>query len=179
MYYDKTTNRWIFCGLSQLNPDCYQNLVLLLESPHKDEYSNFSVPLRPAKGLTGTKINNKFGMKINQNQGQCAKFKNKSIIYKVFLVNAIQYQTSCYNTLSKLNGYQQNWRVIRNCVFKKMWENQPSNLQQNLNDRITSINPSVLINCVTGGKNKYGLKNLVSQGLKRTPDFSLSHPSSW
>lgn len=51
----------VFCGLNQLNFSKSQNMVLLLESPHKDEFSSIGVPLKPASGITGTKINTKFG----------------------------------------------------------------------------------------------------------------------
>lgn len=36
LYYN---NGWVFCGLNQTTPSRCDNLVLILESPHKDEFS--------------------------------------------------------------------------------------------------------------------------------------------
>lgn len=53
LYYNATINDWVFCGLNQITPSRYDNLILILESPHKDEFSPTGIPLRPANGITG------------------------------------------------------------------------------------------------------------------------------
>ena len=185
LYYKN--QEWVFCGLNQLSVKAHENFVLLLESPHKDEFDSCGNPLRPANGITGTKINNLLGKEITnhliKNPGTHAL--NQKTIYKVFLVNAIQYQTSCYNKLNNKKGYKDNWRTIRNAVFKALWNDQLINLPKNLTNRIKSLGASIVVECITGGMNKNGqpcgLKKVVLNGLPQTMtiSFSLNHPSSW
>ena len=113
-------NQWVFYGLSQITPKAFEKMAIVLESPHKDEFSSTGVPIRPANGITGSKINLLLAQVINN---RSPKGINKSIIYKVYLVNSIQYQTSCYQALHNYPDYNANWHTIRNCVFKALWNN--------------------------------------------------------
>ena len=167
-------NQWVFCGLSQINPATFEKLALVLESPHKNEFSPAGIPLRPANGTTGNKINNLLADVINNRPPSGI---NQKIIYKVYLINAIQYQTSCYQTLHAFSNYKNNWHTIRNNVFKALWNNKNLNIQQDLKNRINVISPSVIMNCVTGGKSHAGLKRLVELVIKSNNLYP--HPSTW
>lgn len=68
LYYDNFYKTWVFCGLQQKSVKNCDNLVLLLESPHKAEYDLYGNPLRPANGTTGTKINDLFAKQANNNK---------------------------------------------------------------------------------------------------------------
>lgn len=185
LYYKN--QEWAFCGLSQLSVKAYENFVLLLESPHKDEFDSRGNPLRPANGITETKINNLLGKEITNHliKNPSIHVLNQKTVYKVFLVNAIQYQTSCYNALNNQQGYKDNWRTIRNAVFKALWNDRTINLPSNLTNRIKNLKASIVVECITGGMNKNGqpcgLKKVVLNGLPTaiTISFSLKHPSSW
>lgn len=188
LYFDLKNNNWVFCGMFQkkisaiCNINKIENLVLLLESPHKDEYDIYGNPLRPANGRTGTNINNLFAKQINNNNLKINTFQN-NIAYRVWIVNAIQYQTSGYNQLHNIRMYNQSWRIVRNNVFKALWNNEKKfNLQADLVRRLNQIAPSIIINCVTGGKNKNGLKMLVENVLYNHNLKSSAlyyHPSCW
>lgn len=188
LYFDSKNNKWVFCGIFQkkLSAISYikkiENLVLLLESPHKDEYDIYGNPLRPANGITGTNINNLFAKQINNNNLIINTLQN-NIAYRVWIVNAIQYQTSGYNQLHNIRMYNQSWRIVRNNVFKALWNNEAIfNLQADLVYRLNQIAPSIIINCVTGGKNKNGLRMLVENGLQNHNLISSAlyyHPSYW
>lgn len=189
LYFDLKNNKWVFCGLLQkkLNSINYinkiENLVLLLESPHKDEYDVYGNPLRPANGRTGTNINNLFAKQINNNNLIINTLQN-NIAYRVWIVNAIQYQTSGFNQLQALGKiYNQSWRIVRNNVFKTLWKKETIfNLQADLVHRLNQIAPSIIINCITGGKNKNGLRMLVEDGLRNNNLISSAlyyHPSYW
>lgn len=167
-------SQWVFYGLSQITPKAFEKMVIVLESPHKDEFSPAGVPIRPANGVTGSKINLRLDKIINN---RSPNGMNKSIIYKVYLVNSIQYQTSCYQALHNYPDYNANWHTIRNCVFKALWNNGYLSLQQDLTNRINLINPSVIMNCVTGGKAKSGLQSLVEKVVNSKNLYP--HPSAW
>lgn len=185
LYFDSKNNKWVFCGLFQkkLSSNKIENLVLLLESPHKDEYDIYGNPLRPANGRTGTNINNLFAKQINNNNLKINILQN-NIVYRVWIVNAIQYQTSGFNQLQVLGTiYNQSWRIVRNNVFEALWNNETIfHLQEDLVGRLNQISASIIINCVTGGKNKNGLKMLVENVLKNHNLKSSAlyyHPSCW
>ena len=76
--------QWVFYGLSQIAAKAFEKMVIVLESPHKDEFSSAGVPIRPANGVTGSKINLRLDKIINN---RLPSGMNKSIIYKVYLVN--------------------------------------------------------------------------------------------
>lgn len=188
LYFDLKNNNWVFCGMFQkkisaiCNINKIENLVLLLESPHKDEYDIYGNPLRPANGRTGTNINNLFAKQINNNNLIINTLQN-NIAYRVWIVNAIQYQTSGYNQLHNIRMYNQSWRIVRNNVFKALWNNEKKfHLQADLVHRLNQINASIVVNCVTGGKNKNGLRMLVENGLQNhnlIPSALYYHPSYW
>ena len=62
-YLVYVNSNWSFVGPTQYsiqyNNETIKKLALVLESPHKDEYDNNFVPLRPANGKTGNSINTK------------------------------------------------------------------------------------------------------------------------
>lgn len=167
-------SQWVFYGLSQITPKAFEKMVIVLESPHKDEFSSMGVPIRPANGVTGSKINLLLAQIVNNSPPNGI---SQSIIYKVYLVNSIQYQTSCYQALHNYPDYNANWHTIRNYVFKALWNNGNFSLQQDLRNRINLINPSVIMNCVTGGKANSSLRSIVEKVVKSNNLYS--HPSAW
>lgn len=142
-----------------------QRLVLLLESPHKDEYHN-NQPIRPANGATGAKI--KAFISNRANNWPLSTLND----YEVLLVNAIQYQTSCYKLLGK------KWdRTNRNHVFKLLFYN--FNLKNDLKNRLNTYKADYIINCVTKT-----LKNDVQEFLENSFKNYCKlckdeHPSAW
>jgi len=175
LYFNIATSSWVFCGRQQNKFNYFKNLVIVLESPHKDEYSSQGIPLRPVNGITGLKINNKLADIINSKPPVGI---NQNDVYCVWLVNAIQYQTSCHFQLSSFVGYSKIWHTLRNQVFKHLWKNESSyHLQQNLIARIGLIKPTLIMNCVTGGKAPNGLRSMVE--LVINSGNTYKHPSSW
>lgn len=167
-------SQWVFYGLYQITPKAFEKMVIVLESPHKDEFSSMGVPIRPANGVTGSKINLLLAQIVNNRPPNGI---SQSIIYEVYLVNAIQYQTSCYQALHNYSDYNANWHTIRNYVFKALWNTGNLSLQQDLRNRINLINPSVIMNCVTGGKAKNGLRSIVEKVVNSKNLYP--HPSAW
>lgn len=148
-----------------------KRIALILESPHKLEYDHSSSPpspIKPAQGSTGARIN-KYITHYCTGWGLCSKY-----VYEVNLMNAIQYQTSCYNELILHNPSYEMCHPLRNRVFKLLWKSKANNLIT----RITKYKPDVIVNACTGGKAKYGLRNLVDSSIT-APHFIENHPSTW
>ncbi len=151
-----------------------KHIVLLLESPHKDEYDENLNPLAPALGDTGTKLTNMLHHVFNLNKEKLNLIENE---YRIILVNPIQYQTSLNylfeNPNEKIN------KSLRNKVWKKIWENEE--IKKDFLNRILKLNPSIIFNGCTKE-----LKSSVNEDLKKISTelnnckiFQIHHPSSW
>lgn len=121
-----------------------KTIVLILESPHKDEYddSKSSITPAPALGRTGSNLDNKFVCKINEfikNNTKRVEIKNG--VYNIILMNAVQYQ--CSMGLVPLNT------TVRNALFLQMWFN--GKVRKNFTKRLNKYAPDVVINCCTNG----------------------------
>ena len=159
-------------------------IVLVLESPHTEEFDEDRC-LGPAIGTTGDGIKNillgnlaKF-IFINDLLDYGSYFKTSSEIteglYKLLIVNAVQYQCSLGNLEDDASKRQRN-KIFKN-FFKKA-------AQEDFKKRLKIYNPKIIINCCTGGHygEVDGLQKLVQEVID-SGDFSAlkligSHPSS-
>lgn len=115
-------------------------LCIVLESPHNKEFEADGIPLGPARGITGTKLENNLDDKLE-------KFNknNNGILngrYKVILMNAIQYKCSL--------GV--DTRYYRDRVWLNLWFN---GLRGDFEDRIDNYNPDIVLNLCTKGNHLY------------------------
>lgn len=165
---------WNFIGVNQYG--AYQSkkqckrLALILESPHKDEYSDNHVPLRPANGKTGNSINKKLSSR--------GFLHNLEIEfdYQVLIMNPIQVQCSCYHQF-KIHGFvstSQTTNKVFRCLFNKKKGNQRDGFIQ----RLVQYNPDFVLNCST-----YGVKSIIetaiNEALTHYSDGQDVHPSIW
>lgn len=128
-----------------------KSILLLLESPHKDEYQQNSksknssiIPIRPANGRTGKTIETKIKNR------PWLSYLNKQDVYQIFILNSIQYQCSCYNYIQNLLKIDPH---LRDEVFKLFWNwnvNDTYIFQKCLIKRISSCNPNLIVNACTG-----------------------------
>ena len=160
-------------------------IILILESPHKDEYkvkrcskdSNCSyrdsIRPAPARGATGKNIK-----RYLPEIFACEEFKG----YKVALVNPIQYQCSLGNL--KLG--------LKDEIFRVLMSMKRSLYLSCFNERIRFIyNPAhdLVINCCTSGedgRNKDIIWNCLdsliyekNDSYPRYPVLSMKHPCCW
>lgn len=161
----------------------FKNIVIVLESPHRNEYDEKGEPLRPAMGTAGVNLKSKLIGIMNRN-GELKKVLNKET-YNLWLVNAVQYQCSF--------GLKPIQKEMRNFVFRVLWKE----LKEDFLIRLKNLEPIVVINLCTGGKKVIedilGNKNsslsetplnlLVHKAIKEIFDNKLlylygSHPSS-
>lgn len=174
-YLVYVNSNWVFIGISQIQQFktfIIKKLALILESPHKDEFDQYNNPLRPANGKTGHKINNKIC-----SRSSITSLLNTTFAYEVYLINPIQYQTSCYCVLG--SSYS---RANTNEVFRKMFSKKGFNLRKNFISRLKKYNPNIIINCCTSSG---GLKKTVEVAIKEAVNINNSnytfdyHPSVW
>lgn len=148
------------------------NILFILESPHKDEYCKGCFnPLAPANGKTGERFLSRF-----KDIALPIIISRLNILekYSICFVNPVPFQTSLY-FIHKKNDI--NTR-IRNNVWKKLYRSNIGNCEAGFKSRIQSYSPKIIINCCTTE-----LKGEVEDTLKKTipivPRFERKHPSSW
>lgn len=152
-------------------------LAIMLESPHKNEYKNeYSMPACGKTGYNLYKFLPKYLNCINSTLESKDESKGigyidiKSGIYRVLLINAIQYQCSLGQ---KIKSY-------RNKVVEKMWANDI--VKKDFESRIASYKLNIVINCCTScdlnlrKKVQESINNVVS---KEVVMFHAYHPCKW
>jgi len=146
-------------ALVESRPSDIKCVVMILESPHIDEFSN---SLGPAKGQTGKLMRANF-LKVKG----LSEYINNGLI----LMNAVQNQCSLG---SSTNCY-------RDDVFATAWKNgAKENFIRRLN--ATFQTGDVIVNCCTKGNMKNNeLRRLVQQSIPSDKGEVLrrTHPSSW
>lgn len=144
-------------------------IILILESPHKDEYDYTPnlTPKAPAQGVTGTQICEKFEKIINNHLDE---LELKDTEYRILIINPIPYQTSLYYCHQK--GLIKN---IRDFVWETLWEN--GGYKSDFINILTNIEPDVVINACTKD-----FKNNIDEilvGIQIGKKCQVNHPSSW
>ncbi len=138
-------------------------VILILESPHTDEFVGEPAP---AKGKTG---------KLIRDHIETMQCFQRYLDYGLILMNAVPYQCSI--------GYPTSW--FRDAIFRKAWGSEGSELFVR---RLTAymLVGDVVANCCTRGSpsnEEPELRALVQLRLKEAfPELEpmrRTHPSSW
>ena len=159
-------------------------LVVVVESPHRDEYynTNLSCPIAAAQGDTsgGTGFGIKCHLSQIVNRIAC-NIPNMENEYRVIIANPIPWQASLAS-LHEGSPRKSPWKNLRDAVWKTLWN--IGAVKCDFLTRLNNYNPSIVVNACTGGKGKYGLNAIVDQTIcdvvpdacrrPRTP-----HPSVW
>lgn len=166
-------------------------ILIVLESPHKDEFEtvkyNIDKPM-PAMATTGDKLCELLPKYINRiNSTFEDEYISKGMgymdmpsgIYRVLLVNSIQYQCSLGEGTKK----------YRNEIFNAMWMDET--VRENFAKRISLNNIKVVINSSTSGKNGNKFKageETIRKKVQNAIDLVVNddviiyhslHPSCW
>jgi hypothetical protein len=165
-----------FAEKPALNIPNSNKCLLIIESPHKDEYiqdGSFQ-PISPAQGKTGNNINNKFQEAFNKYISREANHHT----YQLVICNPVQLQSSLHYIHNKsLKG---PCLTLRNNVWK--WLFLEFGWQDNFINRLHVYNPKIIINACTSR-----LRDLVSKALLENvsyfPESKIykcsHHPSAW
>ena len=154
----------------------FKRVVLILESPHKDEFNigNVSNPVNgPAYGKTGRNLN-KFLAGILQRYASECGINEYEGFYDVILVNAVQFQCSL----------GENPRKHRDKTFWECWlcKDVRDDFMERVKKAINNFpENAIVINCCTKGgtsRSNQSLVNIVLEDMGLT-FFESTHPSSW
>jgi radical SAM protein with 4Fe4S-binding SPASM domain len=126
-------------------------VLILIESPHKEEFSTDGsfIPKGPAQGKTGANIKNYLSKLVN-------KYICKDILtennrgYHVVISNPIQFQTSLF----ELHGTplsRSGCSALRNKIWLSLMEFE----KQNFIKRLNQYEPSIIINACTSKLKKH------------------------
>jgi len=143
------------------------NIIIILESPHREEYDEYFNPLGPAKGATGIAFTNYFlshALPILKSLGMLLKNDKE---YCVCFVNPVQHQTSLYEIHKK--GLNSDLR-------DKVWKALYPNCKIDFRKRLKSYKPKFIINACTS-KLKRDLDEELNMVVSEK--FETPHPSSW
>ena len=138
-----------------------KKVVILLESPHKDEFDDNFNPLIPLNGASGRKFDSNI---INRMNIWFSGHIVENQIFEIILYNPVPYQTSLYHFLSNKISYQPLIgspsvmpkialdAKLRNEVWKALF-NLPC-CNRYFEYWLKKNKPDYIINCCTGIKGK-------------------------
>lgn len=158
--------------------DQADTLVVVVESPHKDEYHNqdLSSPIAAAQGSTGCGIHCYLAEIVNL-------ISDIGDEYRVIVANPIRWQASL-SSLHEQSPRSSPWKELRNAVWCTLWDIAP--VRCNFLTRLCNYNPSIVVNACTGGSEDDGLNAKMDQFLlcnNVVPDENrrprTPHPSVW
>lgn len=158
----------------------FRNIVIVLESPHKDEYINEYQFIAPALGKTGDNLQGQFIPVLKNTLANLG-----TVNYNVFLVNAVQYQCSNGDVLTSKNREINPNRLRTDSIWEWFWEKGGS---EDFKRRINLVLPYMVINACTGNINdENSIKNKLQKSINECCDneccdnvklFKTPHPSS-
>ena len=156
-----------------------ENIILILESPHKDEYSSDFTPLGPAQGATGKNIEKYFGKNLLPLAEKLID-KNFNGEYNLIISNPVQYQTSLYR-LHKTSLGKSYAKRLRDRVWEMLF--QEKKVKENFLERLISYKPFAIINgctsTVSPAVTEFLKNDFLSAADFKSFIFKTTHPSSW
>lgn len=152
-----------------------RNIVLLLESPHKDEYErDITCPKAPACGSTGRNIKRHLHEVLSHIENQ------KLIVPSCHVVisNPVPFQTSLHaihgNSLKDKDGCR--WATLRDYVWLTLWDEK--RIRSWFQARLKRYNPSLIVNACTSHQ-KSSVNDFVRGKLPTMTLYNVGHPASW
>ena len=132
--------------------DFAETVVVVLESPHAEEYvgGDVNCPIAPAQGITGCNIRRLLAHVLSADAIAEAGLQvaNNS---RVVIANPVQFQASlwCIHSGSlEVEGKKLDWRTLRNAVWRALWDHLK---ETDFAARLSAYNPSLILNCCTKG----------------------------
>ena len=170
-------------------------LALIVESPHKDEFSYDFNPLQPLSSNRGRDFDSKILTRIKKWNIPNLK---KNQLFEIKIFNPVQYQTSLYHFLSNLiifdriqkqlpqgfiiPNYGSLWNkhnsLLRNSIWKILFTNPTFPCEAIFKNELSSYNPSYIVNACTGSGNpKLKSWHEANQIFSRRPRMPISNYS--
>lgn len=147
------------------------SVVIVLESPHADEYTyqnNTLSRIAPAQGRTGDFIEKKFVELLERNN---VKIKTKKS--RVIIINPIPIQASAHFLHNQpIKG---DFKNLRDFIWKTLWQEEYIYKERFLST-LDVLSPFVVFNCCTRFLSEYITSTLSKTNLNC---YKSTHPSSW
>ena len=172
-----------------------RSIVLLVESPHKDEYqfANINYPIAAANGQTGRNINKYLSEVLLAIQRKLTNAGLNEAEYikrdgHVIISNPIQFQTSLNAIHEKsLRGER---KKLRDNVWKALWNEGEGGeavaryIQLCFRARLNTYRPSLIINACTGDLTDDDslmahVETFVQDEFQHVLRIDIDHPSFW
>ncbi|HQO09732.1 MAG TPA: hypothetical protein PLK90_08350 [Clostridiales bacterium] len=126
----------------------YPVILLLLESPHKNEYTNAFIQIAPAQKSTGKCIESNIISLIEEINKRINPQLPINTNYKLIIANPIPFQTSLHILKNKDSGFDDNQRKLRDRIWKSLWHQ--NSLRYNFLNRLNNdYKPDLVINACT------------------------------
>lgn len=148
-----------------------RTLVIVMESPHRDEYRNdcIDLPIGPAQGKTGHNIRDHLMSVLHSCQGVHNYLDQQT---RVILANPIQFQTSLAAMIQPPGGSMR----FRNATWGKIWK--LTEIQDEFKFRLRSYRPDVVVNaCTDKLKERIGI--FLDQNFPCVQVYEAKHPAAW
>ena len=177
--------------VNNINSNNQKTIVLILESPHKEEFQYYDIngniinnwaienihaikPISPAQWATGSMIYEKFEIIFKQIENQLSENE----LYKIIIANPIPYQTSLHSLHGK--SLKSSYATLRNNIWNHLW-NIPK-IRNNFLERLIQYKTDIVVNlCTTWVRTK--VENTICWWIDskqiHTKYTTESHPSSW
>lgn len=147
-----------------------ESIVLIVESPHKDEYKN-GKPIAPAQGTTGYNIRKQICEKLNRSES-INGFKEGN--YNLMICNPVQFQCSLFDFYKLSLSGSSPVKGIRDKVFKEIYKFEEKCFIYRLN----SYSPKLVINASTS-EVKPIVQKTLKENFKNILILEEFHPSNW
>ena len=158
------------------------SIVLLLESPHMDEYKNGNIaaPKRPACGETGRNIDQCLATVLLHIQEIGTGLIEPGC--HVVISNPIQFQTSLYAIHEKSIRSDSKWSTLRNNVWRTLWNEEQEHIKQCFRTRLEGYHPKMIINACTSDlkpRVRTFVGGWITESNLEVHLYELAHPSEW
>ena len=150
-------------------------IAVLLESPHKDEYSDKMSPRGPARGATGTNFQTYFVSHVLPMLVAAGLRLEETLVYRIYMVNPVPYQASLGRLLDKPPKHLND---LKSKVWENLWN---ADCQEGFVDRMKVYKPRIILNGCTADV-KQEVTNTVNShrsSFELEQHFNIAHPSNW
>lgn len=165
-----------------LSPELYPmmaTLVIILESPHRDEYGgSVTAPIAPARGYTGECIDDLLGAKL-MSCNRLMQLLGSRLPIRVVIANPVPFQTSAY---AIHRGRVEDAKKLRNEIWRKLWDLEDCNgsrvIQDDFCARMHRYRPIAIVNACTSDL-RGRVRTLLRRAGYTSRLFHTNHPSDW
>lgn len=159
------------CDRPITNTEEANNILVILESPHKDEYDEKFKPIAPANGVTGKNFSKYFISHVLPILFSLGLTLCNKKTYSICFVNPVPFQASLYEIIKEESNSN---------FTKKIWRKLFNKCKNDFKNRVQSYSPIVIINSCTTGVNAR-VKDCIKQISFTTAvqGYETIHPSAW